>query len=95
MTAAESYALMQDVVNGKFLKEWDHNGFHLFCNVVLTGQEKYGDYTFVISVQTGNYKKFGRESECTKELLKDPIAFDWVVWAQSEDIIKKYKDVIG
>lgn len=96
MSAAEQYAhIFEDVMNGKFLRLWDADGFNFFCNVVKTDEEKYGDYTFVISVQAGKHKKFSRQSECSKELLIDPIAFDWVVYAQASDILKKYKDVIG
>ena len=95
VSAAESYASFEDVMNGKYLRRWESDGYNYFCNVVKTGNERYGDYTFVITVQTGQHKKFGRQSECSKELLTDTIAFDWVVWAQAADILKKYKDVIG
>lgn len=64
--------LLVDVMNGKFMTVWQDEGYSYFFNVVLTGEEKYGDYSLVMTKKPHSGQRYGGLREVTKELVGDP-----------------------
>lgn len=93
MAQSQEYKQFIDVVNGKYFRRWNQEGYELFVNVVKTGEEKYGDYTLVISVMKHPHQKFGMQAEINEQLLSDTKAYDLIVSSKTDAALKMYKDV--
>jgi hypothetical protein len=79
--------LLNDVMNGVFLTEWSDDNYRYFFNVVLTGEEKYGDYSLAMTKTPHGGRKVGVLAEVSKELLSDS---NFMAFARSETERIKY-----